>query len=330
MARRRLNRRQTERIRRRQRERANRAIADTAAQEGGPEQPGLVVAQFGQQVEVEDDAGASHRCHLRANLEELVTGDRVIWRAGEGGAVVVARLARRNALLRPDPYGEPRAIAANIDRMVLVIAPQPEPHPTLIDRYLVAAENMGIETLILLNKADLLEQDPGRAAALDALLQIYTELGYPLLRTSATGTDPGDLQAALSGRVSVLVGQSGVGKSSLVNALLPKAQQRIGALSEAAPKGTHTTTTARYFHLAGGGGLVDSPGIREFGLWHMSRKEIEGGFRELVELAAQCRYRDCRHSGEPGCAVADALAGGRLHPSRMASYQHITRSQGAS
>lgn len=189
----------------------------------------------------------------------------------------------------------------------------------------MAAEHAGIRPLLLLNKADLI--DDANAASIDALLDTYRQLGYPLLEVSAhQGSGMQELQARLDGHVSVFVGQSGVGKSSLVNSLLPGVDTRVGALSELTGKGTHTTTTARLFHFPGGGELIDSPGIREFALSHVSRQDVEDGFIEFRALLGRCRFRDCRHEQEPGCALLAALADGRIHPQRMASYRHIVAS----
>ena len=334
MAKRQLNRRQNWRIEKIQSERAapaaRRESQALAALEGGdlgPEQYGLVIAHFGVTVEVEaEDGGAIHRCHLRANLPPLVTGDRVVWRAGnQANGVIVAQLPRRSELCRPDQRGQLKPVAANVDQIVIVFAPRPEPHANLIDRYLVAAEHAGIRPLLLLNKADLI--DDTNAASIDALLDTYRQLGYPLLEVSAhRGSGMQELQARLDGHVSVFVGQSGVGKSSLVNSLLPGVDTRVGALSELTGKGTHTTTTARLFHFPGGGELIDSPGIREFALSHVSRQDVEDGFIEFRALLGRCRFRDCRHEQEPGCALLAALADGRIHPQRMASYRHIVAS----
>jgi ribosome biogenesis GTPase len=208
---------------------------------------------------------------------------------------------------------------------VIVFAPLPEPHANLIDRYLVAAEHAGIRPLLLLNKTDLLDEQ--NAVALNRMLGVYRELGYPLLEVSAHGGDGMEqLQRQLDGHVSVFVGQSGVGKSSLVNSLLPEVDTRVGPLSELTGKGTHTTTTARLFHFPRGGELIDSPGIREFGLVHVSRDDVEAGFIEFHDLIGQCRFRDCKHDREPGCALLKALEEGRVHPQRMASYRHILAS----
>jgi ribosome biogenesis GTPase len=260
---------------------------------------------------------------LRANLPVLVTGDRVVWRAGNQGiGVIVAQLPRSSELCRPDMRGVLKPVAANVDQIVIVFAPLPEPHANLIDRYLIAADHAGIRPLLLLNKADLI--DEGNAAKLDALLGVYRALGYPLLEVSAhNGLAMDSLRALLDDRVSVFVGQSGVGKSSLVNTLLPGVDTRVGPLSEQTGKGTHTTTTARLFHFPGGGELIDSPGIREFSLGHVTRADVEDGFIEFRELIGRCRFRDCKHDREPGCALLQALEEGRIHPQRLASYRHI-------
>lgn len=333
MSKRKLSRQQAWRIEKIQDERAKRsARRDTDAQEAlsggelGPEQEGLVVAHYGTQVAVESTPGVSHRCHLRANLQGLVTGDRVVWCNGDPMGVVVAQRERHSVLSRPDPYGKLKPVAANIDQIMLVIAPVPQPYANLIDRYLVAAEAVGIEPVILLNKMDLVHSDPDLKQSLDELLAIYPALGYRVLRTSIKDSGLTELHGALRERTSVFVGQSGVGKSSLVNVLLPEADIRVGALSEATQKGTHTTTTAQLLHLICGGTLIDSPGIREFGLWHMSKEQVEQGFREFLPLLGGCKFRDCQHDHEPGCAILEAAESGAISTRRLQSYRSIVAS----
>ena len=282
-----------------------------------------MTAHYGTLVAVEAAPGVSLRCHLRANLEALVTGDRVVWCEGDPTGVVVAQLERNSVLSRPDPYGKLKPVAANIDQIMVVIAPLPTPHANLIDRYLVAAETVGIEPVILLNKIDLLADDPVLGQEMDELLAIYPTLGYRILRTSSLEGGLEELHGALRERISVFVGQSGVGKSSLINVLLPDAELRVGALSESRQKGVHTTTTAQLFHLDCGGSLIDSPGIREFGLWHMSREQVEQGFREFRPFLGACKFRDCRHQQEPGCAILGAAESGQISQRRLGSYRHI-------
>ncbi len=238
--------------------------------------------------------------------------------------VVVAQRERHSVLSRPDPYGKLKPVAANIDQILLVIAPLPEPHANLIDRYLVAAEVVGIEPVILLNKTDLLVAEPVLSKAMDELLAIYPTINYKLLHASVTserGMD--EFLAQLRDRTSVFVGQSGVGKSSLINMLLPELDLRVAALSESTNKGVHTTTTARLFHLPTGGVLIDSPGIREFGLWHMTRQQIEAGFREYHPLLGTCKFRDCKHEQEPQCAILDAVETGEVSQRRLNSYRQM-------
>lgn len=335
LTKRRLTDRQTTRIRASQRARADRVGGEEKLDDAelGPEQRGLIIAHFGRQVEVEalegEDAGRVLRCHLRANMEALVTGDQVVWRAAQNAAngVVVASLPRRSLLARPDVHLlQPKPVAANVDRIVIVIAPEPQPFANLIDRYLIAAESVDITPMLLLNKSDLLDSgDAQRRAEIVALLARYRGIGYQVL-TASTRNENGlaELNAEMRDRISVFVGQSGVGKSSLIGALIPGLDIRIGELSTAESKGRHTTTTARLFHLPGGGDLIDSPGIREFGLDHLSRAQIEQGFVEFRRWLGHCRFRDCRHESEPGCAILQAAASGELSAARLDSFRTIT------
>jgi ribosome biogenesis GTPase len=331
MGKRKLTRRQAWRIKKIQDERRKRAekqehlsVEALAGGELGAEQEGLVIAHYGNQVEVESGTTIA-RCHLRANLDNLVTGDRVVWCAGDSIGVVVARQPRQSELLRPDPYGAMKTVAANIDQIVLVIAPLPEPNASTIDRYLVAAEAVDIEPVILLNKSDLVTAD--NREEIDALLAPYPGLGYRVLQASCKHQDGlTALQQMLNNRTSVFVGQSGVGKTSLVNALLPDVNARVGALSETRQEGVHTTTTAQLFHLPDGGALIDSPGIREFGLWHMNPEQIERGFKEFQPLLGHCKFRDCKHQQEPDCALLAAAASGEISERRINSYRQILAS----
>lgn len=336
MAKRNLTRRQSWRIDKIQQERVARAekrearmLDELSGGELGAEQEGLVIAHFGVQVEIEalepELQGQHYRCYIRANLPALVTGDRVIWRpANQGAGVIVAQLPRHSELCRPDMRGQLKPVASNVDQIIIVFAPLPEPHANLIDRYLVAASHAGIKPLLLLNKADLLDGEHGGKAR--QLLAVYKQLGYAILDVSAAAGDGlNQLQERLKDKISVFVGQSGVGKSSLVNRLLPEAQMAVGALSELTHKGTHTTTTARLFHFDHGGSLIDSPGIREFGLAHVDIADVEAGFIEFAEFLGHCRFRDCSHEHEPGCALLKAVAEQKISEQRLDSFRMLLK-----
>lgn len=339
MAKRKLTKRQTWRVEKIQQEKAKRAerkeqdISEKLnAGELGEEIHGQVIAHFGTQVEVEDAQRSSYRCYLRANLGSLVTGDRVVFRPGpeqqaasgdtiRTGVVEMVQ-PRQSELSRPNPYNEIKPVAANIDFIVLVIAPEPEAHANLIDRYLVAAENCDIEPILLLNKTDLI--NASNQQRFDELLATYQQLGYRTLRVcSKQESSLSEFKDFLNGRISVFVGQSGVGKSSLIDTLLPDEELKVGALSHASKKGRHTTTTARLYHFPDGGDLIDSPGIREFGLWHMSEDEVLQGFKEIRHLSGYCRFRDCHHEQEPGCAILQAVEQGEISEARFNSYKRI-------
>ena len=333
MSKRKLTRRQKWRIEKVQKERVDRAQKRESQIEQellddnlGTEEQGLVVAHYGATLDIEplDAPGKPRRCHLRTNLPALVTGDKVVWRPSkkDDTGVVVALEERQSLLTRPDNHGRIKPVAANIDYIVLVIAPIPIPHANLIDRYLVAAETVGIEPVLLLNKTDLLDEEG--LELINDMLSIYEDIGYKVLRASTRSEDGlTPLQTLLDQHISVFVGQSGVGKSSLVNSLLPDVDTRVGALSETTGKGMHTTTAAKLFHFPAGGMLIDSPGIREFGLWHIEPEEVLEGFREFRPYLGYCRFRDCKHQQEPDCALMNALEEGEILEERMFSYRQI-------
>ena len=284
---------------------------------------GRVVAHHGRQVVVEDVALGLIPCHVRKRLGQVVCGDRVRWeRTAPGQGVVVSVAPRRNLLARPDPRGKPRPLAANIDQILVVVAPRPPFSERLIDRYLVAAELAGTETAIVINKADLLGLK-ARAEVAERLRR-YPDIGYPVTFAHTRSREGvATLDALLSNRTSILVGQSGVGKSSLVRALLPDQEVRVSALSDATGLGRHTTTHTALYPLPGGGSLIDSPGVRDFQLWQVEPRELQKGFREFRSYLGRCRFNDCLHRGEPGCAVEAAVASGEIAHARLESYREL-------
>ncbi|MFM2480775.1 small ribosomal subunit biogenesis GTPase RsgA [Celerinatantimonas sp. YJH-8] len=296
----------------------------------GPSESGVVISRFGQHADIQAEDGAIFRCNIRRTISSLVTGDEVVWRRGNEThsgitGIIEAAHERRSELLRPDYYDGLKPIAANIDQVIIVSALKPEFNTDIIDRYLVAIENTHLEPLILLNKIDLFNDDMRRE--IEPQLDIYRALGYTLL-TASCKTDDGleALKAQLAGQTNVFVGQSGVGKSSLVNALLPEVDTATQEISDISGLGQHTTTTARLYPLPEGGRLIDSPGIREFQLWHLEADQVTEGFRELRSLQGHCKFRDCKHISDPGCAFVEAVAAGQVSQMRYDSYLRILES----
>jgi ribosome biogenesis GTPase len=327
MPRRRLSERQKERIRSIQ-ERRRRHLEERTEQaletldEAEPRR-GLVVVRHGANLAVENGAGKVWHCLARRHIGHPVCGDRVVWQpSGADRGVVTAILERRSLLSRPDHGGRDRALAANLTQVLIVIAPRPEPSDYLVDQYLAAAALMGVTAAIAVNKTDLLDADGMRG--MQGLLSRYADIGYPLLWLSLKDrSGMRSLTGQLAGEISILLGQSGVGKSSLVKALLPDRQIQIGRLSKATGLGRHTTSAATCYRLGREGRLIDSPGVRSFRLAVETRAELERGFREIAPLAGHCRFANCRHDREPGCALKQAVADGRLHPQRLASFLHM-------
>ena len=327
MAKRKLTRQQQHRVNKIQQEKAKRASkreakAEEALASGdlGEETRGTVVCHFGVMTEIEATDGQRFRCHKRANLPALVTGDEIVWRPGaDNTGVVVAQQPRHSELMRPDTRGQLKPIAANVDQVIVVVSPSPETPLNLLDRYLVAVHAQQLKPVILLNKCDLLE--PHHPFSQE--VSFYRQLGYQVIEVSAKQESGlSGLTDAMANQCSVLVGQSGVGKSSLTNQLVPEANIRTTEVSLATGKGQHTTTTAELFHLPNGGTLIDSPGIREFGLWHIDEDQLLAGFLELAEQLEQrpCKFRNCRHSQEPGCGLKLALADEAITQRRFDSY----------
>lgn len=330
-----LNRRQRWRLAKIESERRSREERRLAAQAAdvatdlGDSRPGLITAHYGAKVEVRGDDGEQQRCHYRAILDQLVVGDQVTWRSARsaGDGVVTALESRRNVIRRPDRYGKLKPVAANLDQLLLVFAPLPVPSSEFLDRYLVAAELSGVPPCLVLNKADLI--DGNTRARLDELCAIYRQIGYTVLEVSAAvGTGIAELERQLAGCTSALVGPSGVGKSSLMNALLPTAAARTGELWARSGEGRNTTRTSRLLGLPAGGALIDSPGIGEFGLWNIEREEVLQGYVDLQPLVGHCRFRNCSHRNEPGCALLAGVERGDISAERLANFHAIAAAQG--
>ena len=280
-----------------------------------------VITNFGKTIIAELENNELIRCNPRQNLEQIVCGDNVLIQKLENqDAVVSAVLERESLLKKPGFGGKLKPMAANIDQVVIVMAIKPAPNHYLIDRYLVATENLHAKALILINKTDLADKDTD----LTTLLQEYRALGYNVLPTSTKDVASSNaLRDQLKDRTSIMVGLSGVGKSSLINTLLPEHDIRVGEVSAASGEGTHTTTSSILYHLPDGGDIIDSPGVRDFGLWNNSVEDVLYGFKEIRDLAGQCKFSDCKHEVEPGCVINQAVSDGLIKPPRFKNYKKI-------
>lgn len=276
------------------------------------------------------------RCSLRKKLKrgprdathKVCVGDRVLFLPphGERDAGAIERiLPRKTQLMRRASHREGMAqtVVANVDRLVVIAsAREPELNTRLIDRMLVAGENGDLESIICVNKMDL-----ARREEILPLVSCYTDIGYELLFTSAvTGEGLGGLKETLKGKSSVFAGASGVGKSTLLNAIQPGLRLTVREVSEATGKGRHATSFVQLLRLDFGGYVVDTPGIREFGLWDVDRRDLQHFFPEMRPLTGQCRYADCSHTHEPQCAVKAAVEAGDVTEARYESYVHILES----
>jgi ribosome biogenesis GTPase len=286
---------------------------------------GTVVSNFGRRALVEDAAGERHQCLLSSRSLRPVTGDHVVWRPATPSSqpLLLSVEERRNALVRPNNRGKVEVLAANITQVVIVVAPSPEPDPFIVDRYIAAAEFMTADAAIVCNKRDLIGAN---RFEFDAELDVFAALGYPTLLTSAVGHEGlGELRDLLQSHTSILVGQSGTGKSSLLNALLPDLDLATQSVSAALGEGRHTTTASTLYHLDNGGRIIDSPGVRDYAPGQALDGQVQQGFVEIEAASQRCRFHNCVHMKEPGCAVIEAVTAQTISPRRYESYRRLLR-----
>jgi ribosome biogenesis GTPase len=289
---------------------------------------GRVLSVHGLSSVVLADDGREFRCAIRGLLKDLstdlrhvvVAGDIVYVRPEATGDSLIERIEPRKHILSRSSKSRQQILVANVDQLVIVAsAAEPNLKPNLIDRFLVEAERMRIEPILCINKIDLV--DP---ADLMPIVGVYGQMGYRVLLVSATtGQGIYRLRRLIAGKESVVAGQSGVGKSSLLNAIEPELALRVGAVSRENEKGKHTTTVARLIPLQIGGFVVDTPGIRQFQLWDIIPEEVAGLYRDIRPYVSLCRFQNCTHTHETHCAVKDAVADGRLDARRYESYCHL-------
>lgn len=286
---------------------------------------GTVTAAHGRQYVVLTDDGRKMHCFPRGKKSEVACGDRVELSTPSADQGCIEKILPRQTLLYRSNEYKQKLIAANLSQIVIVLATEPPFSEEVLTRCLIAAENQGLAILIVLNKCDLLSQ----LKAATATLAPYEKLGYRVLRLTAT-EDVSELQAALAGHTSVLVGQSGMGKSTITNTLIPEAKAATREISEALQSGKHTTTHATLYPLEhddnneSASWLIDSPGLQEFGLAHLGFSEIEQAMPEIREHVGHCKFRDCKHDHEPECGIRKAVAAGDISPERHAVFKKLT------
>jgi len=274
-------------------------------------------------VAVLDDTRQLHRAVPLNKLPQLVAGDRVECERQDGSTLRVVGLVERDGVLaKKDHRGKDKPLAANVSHLAIVSASRPGIDSLLIDQFCVAAEQAGIGAIVIINKADLLEKQQ-HAECID-MLQVYKNIGYPaLLIDTKTDGAMDTLEQELSGKTAVLVGASGVGKSSIVQRLLPDLDVRVGAISAATGFGAHTTSVTFWYELGSGGSIIDSPGVRQYSVAHLSAQDVRNGYKELANAAQACKFSNCAHMVEPGCAVQAALAEGTIAQWRYDNYRKL-------
>jgi ribosome biogenesis GTPase / thiamine phosphate phosphatase len=289
---------------------------------------GLLISRFGEQADVMGlISGTTYRCYLRQNLGAPVPGDRVQFRLDNNQQGVIETVEDRDTLLqRPSFHQGLKPVVANIDRIFIIVAPLPDFSSVLLDRYIIAIEQTNIEFVIVANKYDLNQEYQNQN--IDKQLEIYSALGYQILKISTKLEDSkSELKQAIENHSSILVGQSGVGKSSIINWLFPTVTLHTQIISENSRLGQHTTTASQLFCLdekqPQNGFIIDSPGIREFGLWHLSDQAVADGYVEFSPYIGTCKFRDCKHINEPGCEIIKAVSDGKISQQRWHNYCKI-------
>lgn len=282
-----------------------------------------VVATFGRRMQVELPGGHTVAARIKGRSLRPVCGDSVSVQRidNEDDLLITGIESRRNALTRPNQRGSTEVLAANVDLLIVVAAVSPVPDWYITDRYLCAAEIMSADAVLVFNKAD----EPAPSGTDDAL-DVYRRIGYTVLRTSAeTDLAIADLHRTIGTRTAIFVGQSGVGKSSLINRLSDSSMQRTSDISHKTGEGRHTTVNSVMLPLDGGGAVIDSPGVRDFAPGFQSVSEVQPGFREIECAARRCRFSNCQHLREPDCAVLDAIDSGNIDARRHESYRRALR-----
>ncbi|MDO4896136.1 MAG: ribosome small subunit-dependent GTPase A [Moraxella sp.] len=301
----------------------------------------VIISHFGKQLDVQITAlppactsslhiGDVVRCHARTTLPPLTVGDTVGFTKGDTNTGMIHTLAPRTTLIaRPDRYHKVKPVASNVAMLVVVFAPLPKPATELIDRYLLICHLSKVTPLLVLNKTDLLDEHPDSMEIFQEYQSLGKKYNFNIITTSATdNTGLDNLRACIDGKLVIFAGQSGVGKSSLINRLLPHAMQSTNVISDGSKLGQHTTTTSRLLPYDDTdltkGGIIDSPGIREYGVWHLDGDEILAGFDELNDLHGQCQFRDCNHTpNAKGCAFWQAVADGRVLARRVINFNTL-------
>jgi len=282
----------------------------------------LVVATFSRRMRLRQADGIEVDARIKGKLLRPVCGDKVIAEPipGESDWLITDICTRHNVLDRPNLRGKTEILAANVELLVVVAAASPRPDWFIVDRYLSAAAGMQVPAAVVFNKTDLEKQD----ASTDTELQDYSRIGYPTLRCSAlSGAGIDALQEILAGRIAIFVGQSGVGKSSIINRLIGGEQQRTATISNKTGEGRHTTVNSMMLTLPCGGEVIDSPGVRDYAPAFESASEVMRGFREIEQASQNCRFANCRHLREPGCAAKDAVNHDAISPRRFESYRRL-------